>query len=160
MTLSRDSIERDAQVMQLYEQLMEVEQRLIPTGLHTFGRAAELKEKADLLRMVASYDRPEHGAHALPRLVADALGIADYDELVQETSTSEIKELIDGVVLEAVQRFCEEGTEAAANWLRAEDRRRAGKIAADVFSAGSVFPNNSIPTARSSRWCVRCAANT
>ena len=120
MTLSRDSIERDAQVMQLYEQLMEVEQRLIPTGLHTFGRAAELKEKADLLRMVASYDRPEHGAHALPRMVAEALGIADYDALVQETSTSEIKELIDGVVLEAVQRFCEEGTEAAATWLRAK----------------------------------------
>ena len=120
MTSSRDSIERDAQVMQLYEQLLEVEQRLIPTGLHTFGRAAELKEKADLLRMVASYDRPEHGAHALPKLVAEALGVADYDALVQEASTSEMKELIDGVVFEAVQRFCAEGTEAAATWLHAK----------------------------------------
>src|SRR5687768_6765977 len=105
MTSSRDSIERDAQVLQLYEQLLEVEQRLIPTGLHIFGRAAELKEKADLLRMVASYDRPEHGAHALPRLVAEALGISGYDALVQEASTSEAKELIDGVVSEAVLRF-------------------------------------------------------
>ena len=85
MTSSRNSIERDAHVMQLYEQLLEVEQRLIPTGLHMFGRAAELQEKADLLRMVASYDRPEHGAHALPKLVAEALGIQDYDALVQET---------------------------------------------------------------------------
>ena len=48
--------------MQLCEQLTEIEQRLIPTGLHIFGRAAELQEKADLLRMVASFDRPEHGA--------------------------------------------------------------------------------------------------
>jgi magnesium chelatase subunit H len=112
-------MERDARVMQLYEQLVEVEHRLIPTGLHTFGRAAELNEKADLLRMVASYDRPERGAHALPKLVAEALGIHGYDALVQETSTSEMKELIDGVVTEAVQQFCEEGADAAANWLNA-----------------------------------------
>ena len=74
MTSKPNSIERDARVMQLYEQLLEVEQRLIPTGLHIFGRAAELKEKADLLRMVASFDRPEHGARALPRLVAEGSG--------------------------------------------------------------------------------------
>jgi magnesium chelatase subunit H len=120
MTSSRDSIERDAQVMRLYEQLLEVEQRLIPTGLHVLGRPSELKEKADLLRMVASYDRPEHGSTALPRLVADALGIQGYDTLVRETSTSEVKELIDGVVKEAVQRFCEAGPYHAADWLNAK----------------------------------------
>ncbi len=120
MPSSRDSIERDAQVMQLYEQLLEVEQRLIPTGLHTFGRAAELKEKADLLRMVASYDRPEQGAEALSKLVAEALGVCGYDALVQERSTSEIKELIDGVVTEAVQRFCDYGAAAASGWLHAK----------------------------------------
>ena len=70
--------------MALSEQLIEIEQRLIPTGLHVFGRAAELEEKADLLRMVASFDRPEHGAIALPRLVADALGIDGYAELLLE----------------------------------------------------------------------------
>ena len=59
--------ERDAGVMRLYEQLLEIEQRLIPTGLHVFGRASELQEKADLLRMVASFDRPEHGARANPQ---------------------------------------------------------------------------------------------
>ncbi|HEY0430404.1 MAG TPA: cobaltochelatase subunit CobN [Pyrinomonadaceae bacterium] len=117
MTANHSSIERDARVMRLYEQLIEIEQRLIPTGLHIFGRAAELKEKADLLRMVASFDRPEHGAPALPRLVAEALGVDGYDELLRETSTSETKELIDGIVREAVQKFCEVGAEAAAGWL-------------------------------------------
>ncbi len=103
--------------MRVYEQLVEVEQRLIPTGLHILGRAAELREKADLLRMVASFDRPEHGAYSLPRLVAEALGIDSYDELQRETSTSETKELVDGIVIEAVQKFCEAGAEHAAGWL-------------------------------------------
>ncbi len=127
MTSSRKSIERDAQVMLLYEQLLEVEQRLIPTGLHTFGRAAELKEKADLLRMVGSYDRPEQGVHALPKLVADALGIHDYDDLVRETPTSEMKEMIDDLVTGGVQRFCEQGAEAAASWLHAKVGVDTGK---------------------------------
>src|SRR5437764_4800742 len=69
------SIEHDRAVAAMSEQLVEIEQRLIPTGLHVFGRAAELKEKADLLRMVASFDRPEHDARALPKLVANALGL-------------------------------------------------------------------------------------
>lgn len=112
-----NSIERDAGVMRLYEQLVEIEQRLIPTGLHIFGHAAELQEKADLLRMVASFDRPEHSARALPSLAADALGIGCYEELLQETPTSETRELVDGIVSESVRRFCEGDAEAAASWL-------------------------------------------
>src|SRR5712692_11847223 len=98
--------ERDAGVMRLYEQLLEIEQRLIPTGLHVFGRASELQEKADLLRMVASFDRPEHGARALPKLVAEALGIDCYEALLHETSSSEMRDLIDSIVSEAVRQFC------------------------------------------------------
>src|SRR6266446_4949121 len=108
--------ERDARVTRLYEQLVEIEQRLIPTGLHVFGRAAELEEKADLLRMVASFDRPEHGARALPKLVAEALGINDYQGLLQETSASEPRDLVDAIVADAVRQFCEGGVETAALW--------------------------------------------
>jgi magnesium chelatase subunit H len=117
MTSRLDSFERDARVMRLYEQLLEIEQRLIPTGLHVFGVAAELQEKADLLSMVASFDRPEHGARALPKLVAEALGIENYEELLQDPSPSERKEVIDGLVSQAVQECCEHGADAAANWL-------------------------------------------
>src|SRR5260370_33561404 len=108
---------RDARVARLYEQLVEIEQRLIPTGPHVFGRAAELQEKADLLRMVASFDRPEHNVRAVPRLVAEALRIDSYDELLKETTISESRELIDGIVAEAVLRFCRDGAETAADWL-------------------------------------------
>ncbi|HEY0762217.1 MAG TPA: cobaltochelatase subunit CobN [Pyrinomonadaceae bacterium] len=58
--------ERDAKVFALYEQLVEIEQRLIPTGLHVFGRASSAGEKTDLLKMIASFDRPEAGTRALP----------------------------------------------------------------------------------------------
>lgn len=109
--------QRDARVMQLYEQLVEIEQRLIPTGLHVFGRASELQEKADLLRMVASFDRPEHGTSALPRLVAESLGLDCYDDLLSETSISEAKELVDSIVSDAVRQFCQSGADAAVKWL-------------------------------------------
>jgi magnesium chelatase subunit H len=117
MTSSRNSIDRDARVMELYEQLIEIEQRLIPTGLHVFGRAAELKERADLFRMVASFDRPEHGARALPGLISETVGIRSYEEVLQEQSTTEMKEFIDAIVSEAIDKFCEVGPEAAADWL-------------------------------------------
>ncbi|MDX6576436.1 MAG: magnesium chelatase subunit [Blastocatellia bacterium] len=117
--MNNNHSDRDAGVMRLYEQLVEIEQRLIPTGLHVFGRPAELKEKADLLRMVASFDRPEHDARALPKLVAEALGIDGYEGLLQEASASETRDLIDSIVSEAVQRFCRLGTDSAVEWLKA-----------------------------------------
>src|SRR6266446_2775164 len=103
--------------MRIFEQLVEIEQRLIPTGLHVFGRPAELKEKADLLRMVASFDRPEFGALALPKLIAEALGINSYNSLLQEASASETKDLIDSIVGESVHQFCHGGSDSAAKWL-------------------------------------------
>lgn len=63
--------ERDAKVFALYEQLLEIEQRLIPTGLHVFGRASSSGEKIDLLKMVASFDRSEAEVRALPAEVLD-----------------------------------------------------------------------------------------
>jgi len=117
MKSKTDVRERDARVTQLFEQLVEIEQRLIPTGLHVFGNALELEEKTDLLRMVASFDRPEHGVRALPTLVAEGLGIDSYDVVLQEPATSETKELIDGITSEAIRRFCEGDADSAADWL-------------------------------------------
>jgi len=63
--------DRDRRVFALYEQLLEIEQRLIPTGLHVFGRASSAGEQIDLLKMIASFDRPEFGLRALPQEVVD-----------------------------------------------------------------------------------------
>src|SRR3989440_3989782 len=108
--------ERDARIAQISDQLIEIEQRLIPTGLHIFGRGAELKEKADLLRMVASFDRPEYDARALPKLVANGLGLDS--EVLNESPTSETRELIDRIVAESIAQFCENGADEAVAYLR------------------------------------------
>ena len=86
---NNDSTERDARVFALYEQLLEIEQRLIPTGLHVFGRASSSGERIDLFKMIASFDRPEFGVRALPPKVVD----------------------------DAVRRFLEKGTDAAVRLL-------------------------------------------
>src|SRR5947207_1803931 len=108
---------RDARVASLYEQLQEIEERLIPTGLHVLGRAGELKERADLLRVVASFDRPEQGAAALPQLVSEGLGVDSYAELLEQAATGETRQLIDRIVAEAVEYLCRAGADSAAEWL-------------------------------------------
>jgi len=45
--------------------------------------------------MVASFDRPEQDARSLPGLVAESFGIESYDDIIQQTTTSETKDLID-----------------------------------------------------------------
>ena len=67
--------------------------------------------------MVASFDRPEQGARSLPNLVAEALGIDCYEQLLRESPTSDTRELVDGIVAEAVERFCESAAQAACSWL-------------------------------------------
>lgn len=72
--MPKQDTDRDARVFALYEQLLEMEQRLIPTGLHVFGRASSAGEQVDLLKMVATFDRPELGVRALPpEIVGDAV---------------------------------------------------------------------------------------
>ena len=110
------SVERDRAVAAIAEQLAEIEERLIPTGLHVFGRGSELKEKAAMLRMVASFDRPEHDVRALPKLVANALGL-DL-EVVNESATDETRELINRIVTESIARFCQKGAEEAVAYLK------------------------------------------
>ena len=89
MNDSLTSAERDRRVLELMEQVREIEQRMIPTGLHVFGRAAGEREIADLLAMVASFERPELGIRALTDLIAEAQGFPPYAALLKESVTSE-----------------------------------------------------------------------
>ena len=105
--------QRESYVFRLYEQLVDMEQRLIPTGLHVFGRVQSHRDTADVLRMIASFDRPELGVRSLPGLVASALGFADYPTLMRESADSEERlqqrEQVEGLVREAVRLFLDSG---------------------------------------------------
>ncbi|HKS09709.1 MAG TPA: cobaltochelatase subunit CobN [Pyrinomonadaceae bacterium] len=102
--MPKQDTDRDARVFALYEQLLEMEQRLIPTGLHVFGRASSAGELTDLFKMVASFDRPEHGIRALPA----------------------------GFVDDAVREFLDRGSEAAIRLC--EERGLDPGLAQPVFA--------------------------
>jgi magnesium chelatase subunit H len=123
--------ERDSRVLQLYEQLLEIEQRLIPTGLHVFGRPSESAERADLLRMIASFDRPEAGTRSLTDLIAEGLGISSpakriNQELYHELSLAD-RERVTDVVTAAIRAFLEAGGDAATSFLE-----RTAKVRPDA----------------------------
>jgi len=113
--------ERDQRVLELYVQLSEVEQRLIPTGLHVFGRPSAVAGRADMLRMIASFDRPEAGVRALPDLVSESLGLGSYDAMLKSVLLDQARladwERVDGVVSEAIRELLQGGTEAATSLL-------------------------------------------
>ena len=116
--------ERDRRVLALYEQVLEIEQRLIPTGLHVFGRTADAPTCADLLRMIASFDRPEAGARALPDLVAAGLGYAAYQALLTDSKTCEQalheRERVEEIVRAGIAQFLLHGADEAVVWLERE----------------------------------------
>ena len=118
---SQTEAERDRRVLELYEQLLEVEQRLIPTGLHVFGRAPLVAQRVDLLRMIVSFDRPDVGARALPDLVCEGLGLGSYETVLKSASSDQARlkdrERIEGLVTSAVNEFLQHGAEAAAALL-------------------------------------------
>lgn len=121
------ALKRDRRVLELYEQLLEIEQRLIPTGLHVFGRPSQSAERSDMLRMIASFDRPEAGARALPELVAEGLGLTINPPRDHSVSPNEAeleaalkqRERVHGIISDALERFDAGGIEAAIESLEA-----------------------------------------
>jgi magnesium chelatase subunit H len=112
---------RDRRVLDIHEQLLEIEQRLIPTGLHVFGRPSRAGERADMLKMIAAFDRPEAGTRALPDLVAEGLGISNYKRTANSPRVTETdlrnRDRIDSIISEAFKNFEGRGIEAAIESL-------------------------------------------
>jgi len=110
--------ERDRRVLELHDQLVEIEQRLIPTGLHVFGRVSDNERLADTLRMIASFDRKEAGARALPDLVAEGLGINSGEPFDEELRTK--RDRVDQIVSHSIDLALLESSDAAAQYLTRE----------------------------------------
>ena len=110
--------QRDRRVLELHDQLVEIEQRLIPTGLHVFGRPSVGGELADTMRLIASFDRPELGARALPDLIAEALSTT-YTQQSDEVSRAN-RARIDTIVFKAIELLLVNGADAATQWLSKE----------------------------------------
>jgi magnesium chelatase subunit H len=106
---SQTTDKRDRRVLDLYEKIIEIEQRMIPTGLHVFGRAASDAELTDLLFMVAAFERPELDVRALPELIAEGLGLSAYAVLLKASAESEAslkeREQVEAIAREAMALF-------------------------------------------------------
>jgi magnesium chelatase subunit H len=114
--------ERDQKVLEIYERLLEIERRLIPIGLHVFGRAPGNDWLESLAVMVASFDRMDESANvtarALTDLVAEGLGLPPYSELVRSRELLSQRELVEGIVRQAVSLFLSShSAERAASFL-------------------------------------------
>jgi magnesium chelatase subunit H len=121
--------ERDLRVLQLHEQLLEIEQRLIPTGLHVFGRPSQSAERTDMLKMIVSFARPEAGARALTELVAEGLGLESHLQadafgapVSSQAKAERLKtqEQIDAIVSKAIKQFAAAGADTAVVLLQQE----------------------------------------
>ena len=64
---------RDALVGAVYRQLMEIESRLLPCGLHTIGKPPTAEEAIATLVNIAALERDEDELRSLPGLLAEAL---------------------------------------------------------------------------------------
>ncbi|MFO0015930.1 MAG: magnesium chelatase subunit H [Synechococcaceae cyanobacterium] len=65
---------RDAVVGAVYRQLMEIESRLLPCGLHTIGKPPTAEEAIATLVNIAALERPDDGLRSLPGLLAESRG--------------------------------------------------------------------------------------
>ncbi|MFN9695484.1 MAG: magnesium chelatase subunit H [Synechococcaceae cyanobacterium] len=72
---------RDAVVGAVYRQLMEIESRLLPCGLHTIGKPPTAEEAIATLVNIAALERADDGLRSLPGLLAESRGrtIEDID---------------------------------------------------------------------------------
>merc|ERR1712232_446815 len=65
---------RDDIVGKVYAQIMQIESRLLPCGLHTVGVPPTAEEAIATLVNIAQLDRPEDKIEGLPRVIAASVG--------------------------------------------------------------------------------------
>jgi magnesium chelatase subunit H len=65
---------RDKLVGAVYSQIMQIESRLLPCGLHTVGVPPTAEEAIATLVNIAQLDRPEDKIESLPRAIAASIG--------------------------------------------------------------------------------------
>lgn len=72
--------ERDTIIGLVYKQLMEIESRLLPCGLHIIGKPPSAEEAIATLVSISNLDREEEGIISFPRIIANSIG-RDIDEI-------------------------------------------------------------------------------
>mmetsp|Transcript_22590 Transcript_22590/g.55044 ORF Transcript_22590/g.55044 Transcript_22590/m.55044 type:complete len:1462 (-) Transcript_22590:151-4536(-) len=112
--------ERDRVVGKVYNQLMEIESRLLPCGLHTVGVPPTVEEAVATLVNIASIDRPEDNIKALPRLLAESQG-RDIEEIYRNSDNGILEDV-------TLRQKIVEGTRAAVKAAALQSANSEGRI--------------------------------
>ncbi len=146
IALQRDSESADTNgseppyIAALAHELIQIEQRMIPVGLHVLGQPPAEEELVDMLALVATFVPPADRHPTLPQQLATALGW-DYEtlrtNLKHDRTTQEHWERLDATAREAVRRFVadralptEQRPQRANTYLREHTGLEAGAFAA------------------------------
>ncbi|MBC8077913.1 MAG: magnesium chelatase subunit H, partial [Chloroflexales bacterium] len=106
----------EAYVAALAHELLLIEQRMIPLGLHVLGKPPAPAELVDFLALASAFSQPDPQLKPLPQLVAASLGY-DYErlraQLKHDRAAQERWEQVDAIVREAMRLFVEGASDEA-----------------------------------------------
>jgi magnesium chelatase subunit H len=83
---------RDDIVGKVYSQIMAIEGRLLPCGLHTVGVPPTAEEAIATLVNIAQLDRPEDDIEGLPRVIAASIG-RDINDIYRGNNQGVLKDV-------------------------------------------------------------------
>lgn len=118
--------ERDLLVGKIYKKLIEIESRLLPSGLHTIGKPPTAQEAIATLVSIASIDRLDKKAEietkSLPRVIAESIN-RDIEEIYKNSDNGVLAEV------DMLQKITE-ASRAAVNALVQNSINADGRIEA------------------------------
>ncbi len=129
---SQLSVRAERYIATLGHELLQIEERMIPSGLHILGKSPAPAELVDFLALTASF-RPagRRSAATFPAIIAASLGY-DYatmrDRLSTDTTTQERWRQVETIGKEAIRRFVA-GTPAERQRSADTYLREAAKLA-------------------------------
>jgi len=144
--------ERDLFVGNVYKQLMEIESRLLPCGLHTIGEAPTAEEAVATLVNIASLEREQEGLRSLPGLLAESIGLT-IEQIYDGNNKGELKFV---ELNEKIIKTARESSFAMVNSLKIVDGRvyLEKSLLSKLFDLLKVFGIN-LPTP----WLRVCRLN-
>jgi magnesium chelatase subunit H len=83
---------RDDIVGKVYSQIMQIESRLLPCGLHTVGVPPTAEEAIATLVNIAQLDREEDKIEGLPRIIAASIG-RDINDVYRKNNEGVLKDV-------------------------------------------------------------------
>lgn len=134
---SSDTVEnRDDIAGKIYSQIMQIESRLLPCGLHTVGVPPTAEEAIATLVNIAQLDRPEDEIEGLPRVIAASVG-RDINDVYRGNNNGvltdvELNEKITQASRAAVRALVQQSTGADG---------RVKEVASFFDEVGGMFSN-------------------